>query len=192
MLRKQMKLMQKANAIPDIISVHCIATLENCPDCTLNEDYGTSIRRFLASEKHIAKNIISTKLQYVSCRLFRNNVYTYTVSIIMIMKMARLWESPANCVGKHLGLTNCWKYCTFYFISEPIKCQKIKHYYQYFFLRALTHFYLLLPALTNSYHSYPLFYPLFYPLVPALTHSSPLLPALSHSYLLSRNFKKLN
>ena len=35
---------------PDIIHVYCIATLENCPDSSLNEEYGESIQQFLLSE----------------------------------------------------------------------------------------------------------------------------------------------
>ena len=50
-----------ANATPDVIPVYCIATIENCPDSELNKDYGDSIRQFLASEQHLAQNIISLR-----------------------------------------------------------------------------------------------------------------------------------
>ena len=46
---------QHVNNIPDVIPVHCIATVENCPDSTLNEDYEESIRRFLVSEQHLSR-----------------------------------------------------------------------------------------------------------------------------------------
>ena len=46
---------QHVNNIPDLIPTHCIATVENCPDSTLNEDYEESIRRFLVSEQHLSR-----------------------------------------------------------------------------------------------------------------------------------------
>ena len=99
---------QQATAIPDVIPVHCIATIENCPDATLNKDYSESIRRFLGSEQHLSQNIVSAELSYVSSRSFRNNIYTHTVSVVMYVKTARLWENPANYIRKHLGLSNYW------------------------------------------------------------------------------------
>ena len=99
---------QQVTAIPDVIPVHCIATIENCPDATLNEDYSESIRRFLGSEQHLSQNIVSAELSYVSSRSFRNNIYTHTVSVVMYVKTARLWENPANYIRKHLGLSNYW------------------------------------------------------------------------------------
>ena len=41
-------------------------------------------------------------------RSLRNNLYTHTLSIVVFVKTARLWESPANYLRKHLGLTNYW------------------------------------------------------------------------------------
>ena len=99
---------QQVNVVPDLIPVHCIATVENCPDATLNKDYGDSIRRFLGSEQHLAQNIASTELQYVSSRSFRNNIFTHTVSVVIYVKTARLWESPASYIRKHLGLDKYW------------------------------------------------------------------------------------
>ena len=96
------------NTIPDIIPVYCVATIENCPDANLNGDYGDSIRRFLTSEQHLAQNIVSTDLEYISCRSFRNNIYTHTVSVVIHVKTARLWESPASYIRKHLGISNYW------------------------------------------------------------------------------------
>ena len=98
----------QANTIPDIIPVYCVATIENCPDANLNGDYGDSIRRFLTSEQHLAQNIVSTDLEYISCRSFRNNIYTHTVSVVIHVKTARLWESPASYIRKHLGISNYW------------------------------------------------------------------------------------
>ena len=99
---------QQANAIPDVIAVYSIATIENCPDEKLNEDYVDSIKRFFASEQHLTQNIISTELKYLTGRSFRNNIHTHTVSVIMHVKTTRLWESPASYIRKHLGLSNYW------------------------------------------------------------------------------------
>ena len=94
--------------IPEIIPVYCSATLENCPDSHLNEEYGESIKRFLVSEQHLEQNISSAELQYVSSKSCRNNLYSHTVSIVVYVRTARLWESPASYLRKHLGLTNYW------------------------------------------------------------------------------------
>ena len=94
---------------PDIIPVYCIATLENCPDSSLNEEYGESIRRFLLSEQHLVQNISSVDLQHLSSRSFRNNSHTHTVSVTIHVRTTRLWESPSNYVRKHLGLANYWE-----------------------------------------------------------------------------------
>ena len=95
-------------AAPEEIPVYCIATVENCPDSVVTEDYYQSIRRFLGSEQHLVQNISSAELQYISSRSFRNNLYTHTVSIVVHVRTARLWETPASYVRKHLGLTNYW------------------------------------------------------------------------------------
>ena len=95
--------------IEDVVPVYCTATIENCPDSHLSDEYGHSIRRFIANEQHLVQNIVSAELQYLSSRSFRNNLHTHTVSVIMHVKTARLWESPANYVRKHLGLSNFWE-----------------------------------------------------------------------------------
>ena len=94
--------------IPELVPVYCVATLENCPDGVVNSEYGDSIRRFLGSEQHLAQNIASADLKHETCRLLRNNLYVHTVSVVLQVRSARLWESPASYVRKHLGLTNNW------------------------------------------------------------------------------------
>ena len=94
--------------VPDIVPVYAIATIENCPDSKLNEEYGQSIRRFLASEPHLAENITLAELQCITSRSFRNNMYTHTMSVVIYVKTGRLWESAANYVRRHLGLSNYW------------------------------------------------------------------------------------
>ena len=100
--------MEVETPVPDMIPVYSIATVENCPDSQLDEDYEQSIRRFLASEPHLAENIRLAELQCITSRAFRNNMYTHTVSVVMYVKTQRLWESAANYVRKHLGLSNYW------------------------------------------------------------------------------------
>ena len=95
-------------SIPDVIPVFCTASLENCPDSQLSDEYCQSIRRFLGSEQHLLQNISSSELQHVSTRSLRNNLYTHTLSIVVFVKTAKLWESPASYLRKHLGLTNYW------------------------------------------------------------------------------------
>ena len=96
------------NTSSDEVPVYCTATVDNCPDSELNDDYYQSIRRFLVSEQHLVQNISSAELQFVSSRSSRNNLYTHTVSIVIYVGTARLWESAASYVRKHLGLTNYW------------------------------------------------------------------------------------
>ena len=93
---------------PEFISVYCVATLDNCPDNILSQEYGDSIRRFLSSEHHLKDNIVSSDLQHLSTKLTSNNTYVHTVSIVLSVKTARLWESPAKYVRKYLGLDNFW------------------------------------------------------------------------------------
>ena len=102
------RVVQQAKAIPDVIPVYSIATIENCPDEKLNEDYAESIKRFFASEQHLTQNIISTELKYLTGRSFRNNIHTHTVSVVLHVNTTRLWESPASYIRKHLGLSNYW------------------------------------------------------------------------------------
>ena len=78
----------------DVIAAFCTATLKNCPDYQVNEDYCQSIRRFLGSEQHLKENIISSELHHLATRSFRNNLYTHTLSIVVYVRTARLWESP--------------------------------------------------------------------------------------------------
>ena len=100
---------EPSNIIQDVIPVYCTAMVENCPDSHLNEEYRASIRRFLASEEHLVQNILSTEIEHISSRSFRNMLHTHTVSVILHVRTARLWESPASYVRKHLGLSNYWE-----------------------------------------------------------------------------------
>ena len=88
--------MEMETPVPDVIPVYSIATVENCPDSQLSEDYIQSIKRFLASEPHLAENIRLAEFQCLTSRSFRNNKYTHTVSVVLYVKTQRLWESAAN------------------------------------------------------------------------------------------------
>ena len=48
-ITKECLVSQPSSTIPDVIAVFCTATVENCPDFQLNEEYGDSIRRFILS-----------------------------------------------------------------------------------------------------------------------------------------------
>ena len=94
--------------VPDFVTVYCTATLDNCPDGVLSQEYGDSIRRFLGSEPHLQQNIVSADLQHSSSRSFRGNKYTHAVFVTLMVRTERLWESAATYVRKHLGLSNSW------------------------------------------------------------------------------------
>ena len=66
---------------PELVSVFCVATFENCPDSQLSEDYGDSLRRYLTSEPHLSQNIARAEFQHLSSRSFRNNLFVHTVSV---------------------------------------------------------------------------------------------------------------
>ena len=75
-----------------VIPVYCTATLENCPDEILNNEYGESIRRFLSSEPHLIQNISSVDPQHLSSRSLRNNTHIHTVSVTMYVRTIRLCQ----------------------------------------------------------------------------------------------------
>ena len=93
---------------PEVVPVYCLATFENCPDSQLSQDYGDSLKRFLTSEPHLEQNIATAEFQHQSSRSLRNNMNVHTVSVVVHVRTAKLWESPASYVRKHLGLTNYW------------------------------------------------------------------------------------
>ena len=94
--------------VPDVIPVYCTATLDNCPDEVLSQEYGQSLRRFIHSEQHLKENVVSSDITHMSTRSLRNNKFVHTVSIIMHVRTARLWESPSKYIRKHLSLENYW------------------------------------------------------------------------------------
>ena len=64
---------------------------------------------YLRSEPHLDQNIVKAELTQLSSRSFRNNVFVYTVDVIVLVRCARLWESPASYVRKFLGQPNLWE-----------------------------------------------------------------------------------
>ena len=66
---------QHANAIPGVIPVYSVATIENSSDAKLNDDYVESIKQFFASEQHLTQNIISPELKWLTGKFFRNNIH---------------------------------------------------------------------------------------------------------------------
>ena len=98
----------KQATVSDVIKVYAIATIDNCPDQDLNEEYGDSLRRFVHCEHHLKENITSIEVQHLSTRSQQCNKFVHTISVIMHVKTSRLWECPAKYVRKHLGLDNYW------------------------------------------------------------------------------------
>ena len=91
---------------PEVVPVFALAVLENCPDEVLSDKYGNSLRRFLSSEDHLARNIAESNFKHESTRSFRNGHFTHTVSMVIYVKTGGLWESPATYIRKHLGFPN--------------------------------------------------------------------------------------
>ena len=74
------------NAIQDITKVSCIATLDNCPDESMNKQYADFMREFLFSEKLVLDNVYSNKFEHVSSRSFRYNQFVHNVLITLNVK----------------------------------------------------------------------------------------------------------
>ena len=92
---------------PSTVPVYCLAVLENCPDENLSQEYEDSLRRYLASEEHLSRNIVSAQFVHETSRSLRNS-FVHTVAVVLHVKTERLWESAASYIRKHLGATNEW------------------------------------------------------------------------------------
>ena len=90
----------------EVVPVFAIAAFENCPDECLRDEYFDSLKRFLASEKHLAQNVTFAECSPPSRRCFRQGVFTHTMQVVLHVKVDRLWESPASYIRKHLGCPN--------------------------------------------------------------------------------------
>ena len=89
------------------VPVYCTATLENCPDKELTQDYADSLRRYFASEDHLCPDILSAVFNHVSTRKLRGR-FVHTVEVVLHVKIGRLWEKAASYIRKHFGATNEW------------------------------------------------------------------------------------
>ena len=89
-----------------VVPVFAIAAFENCPDEFLRDEYLDSLRKFLASENHLAQNVTLAECSPPSRRCFRQGVFTHTMHVVLHVKVDRLWESPASYIRKHLGCPN--------------------------------------------------------------------------------------
>ena len=99
----------QVQAVPEFVQVYCTATFDNCPTAELSQDYADSLMRYLRSEPHLEQNIVNAELKHLSCRSFRNSVFVHTVDVIILVRCARLWESPASYVRKFLAHPNLWE-----------------------------------------------------------------------------------
>ena len=85
------------------VAVFCVATLDNCPNDVLDQEYASSIRKCLFDEQHLLDNVHSSKFDHISCRSFRNKKFVHTITIKLMVKKSRIKESPVEYVKKHLG-----------------------------------------------------------------------------------------
>ena len=90
----------------EVVPVFAIAAFENCPDEFLRDEYLDSLKRFLASENHLAQNVTFAEYSPPSSRCFRQGVFTHTMQAVLHVNVDRLWESPASYIRKHLGCPN--------------------------------------------------------------------------------------
>ena len=80
--------------------VHATIVIENCPTeiCDYKEIYDLVIK-----DQHLRANIANVNIDHQSTRKFRSNLFTHTLSLVLTVKTAALWDSPRQYVSKHLG-----------------------------------------------------------------------------------------
>ena len=85
--------------------VYATAVIENCQTeiCDYKEIYD-----LVTKEHHMRPNIANVNIDHKSTRKFRSNLYTHTLSFMLTVKAAALWDSPRQYIWKHLG-QNDWK-----------------------------------------------------------------------------------
>ena len=85
-------------------TVHATAVIESSPNevCDYKDIYNLVVK-----EHHMRNNIAEIKINHESTRQFRSNLFTHTVSIILTVKTAALWDSPRQYIWKQLG-QNDW------------------------------------------------------------------------------------
>ena len=99
-----------ARAVTDeFVPTYSVATFENCTDSQLGQEYADSLMRYFSSEPHLEQNIVRAEVKHLSSKSFRNSVFVHTVAVVMQVRTARLWESPASYVIKFLGQNNVWE-----------------------------------------------------------------------------------
>ena len=85
--------------------VHATAVVKNCPseNCDYKEIYD-----IVTKEQHRRTNIATVNIDHQSTRRFRTNLFTHTISLVLLVKTGAIWDSPRQYVWKHLG-QNDWK-----------------------------------------------------------------------------------
>ena len=85
--------------------VHATGVIENCPseECDYKEIYD-----IVTKEQHMRTNIATVNIDHQSTRKFRSNLFTHTISLVLVVKTGALWDSPRQYVWKTLG-QNSWK-----------------------------------------------------------------------------------
>ena len=84
------------------IKVYAEGVFENCPDANILDEYYSSLRKFIFSEKHLENNIVSVKMAQLSSRQIGHQMFVHKVKVEILVKTARLSEPPAAYIKKHL------------------------------------------------------------------------------------------
>ena len=96
----------QVQAVPEFITVHCVATFENCPDDQLNQEYADSLMRYMRSEPHLEQNLVNADMKHLSGRSFRNSTHSRSDCS---SQMFQALGKPASYVRKFLGQPNLWE-----------------------------------------------------------------------------------
>ena len=92
----------------NIVTVYATAVIESCPHEKF--DYKTSIESIVFNEHHMRSNLSAVNIIHVSSRVFRSNLFTHTVNVVMSVKTSALWDSPRQYIWKYLGQDeSTWK-----------------------------------------------------------------------------------
>ena len=95
------------SVLPEVVVVHAIAVFTECPEETLNAEYGNSLKKFIFSEDHLERNIASYNTEVLSSHRMRNNLFTHSVAVKINVRTRGLWDSPRKYIWKHF-IDNQW------------------------------------------------------------------------------------
>ena len=88
-----------AEKVESIQIVHAVGTFRNSPNAALGEDDLMSLRKFIYSEEHLARNIVNVDFKQIGA---------WEVETKLSVSTNNLWEGSRSYVWKHLGGQNFW------------------------------------------------------------------------------------